>query len=90
MPQQMTERAVTLPREVRALLAAREALLTGEAQERRRAAGLSQREFAAVAGISQQTVCAYEQQRRRPRGAAGTRYAVVLAALPPVPAQVAS
>jgi transcriptional regulator with XRE-family HTH domain len=60
------------------LLEAREASASGRALRLRKAAGLSQIEVAAMAGISQSAVHRWELGLRRPHGEAAERWACAL------------
>lgn len=59
----------------------RAAAADGQARQTRIDAGLTQGEIAKAVGVAQSTVAQWENGARRPRGASGLRYAVVLKAL---------
>jgi DNA-binding transcriptional regulator YiaG len=68
-------------KELLLLAVARKALREGQAQELRRAADLSQSEIAKIVGVRASAVCRWESGVRRPKGAAGLRYARLLETL---------
>lgn len=59
----------------------REAVRSGEARRVRQAARISRSEVAAVCGVDQSTVARWENDQRSPRGAAGLKYAQIVAQL---------
>lgn len=64
----------TLDTEVRA----RALACSGRGRQIRLAAGLSQVELAAMAGVSQAALCRWESGKRRPRPSQASRYGQVL------------
>lgn len=73
--------ATLTTRDVDVLIAARNALASGEAIRLREQAGLSQRQVAAHIRVTHVAVGRWERGQRSPRGSAGLRYARFLARL---------
>lgn len=63
------------------LSAARTHAATGSGRSIRKDAGLSIAEIAAAIGVAEPTVWRWEEGKHRPRGAAGIRWAALLAEL---------
>lgn len=69
------------PQDLQALSTMRAALITGQAEQLRRGAGLSRAEVGAAVGVSREAVQKWELGDRTPRGDAAVRYARLLTRL---------
>ncbi len=69
------------PQDLHALSKMRAALVSGQAERLRRGAGLSRAEVGAAVGVSREAIQKWELGERVPRGAAGLRFARLLARL---------